>query len=159
MKIIPSYNQFLLLLRKKEIYDEGTSAISIWIGGKLNISPKKVDYVIDGYTGVIGDFLLPLTTESQESNPIYRKFIVDSVFSNKLATQFWSKSDLLESKSNVSGKTGKYENWKAKYMYDSITLSSAIYDIDGDKSLSSKQKAEKKRELRKLLNEYYHTVS
>lgn len=142
---------------KSKIYDETTSAIGIWIGDKFNISPKKVDYIIDAYTGVIGDFLLPMTAQASQGNPLFKNFMVDSVFSNRLATDFWDKSTNMEARSNVKGgkATEKYEDWKSTYMYDALTLSNAITDIDSDKSLTKKEKREMKRELRKELNKYY----
>jgi len=143
--------------KKSEIFDETTSAIGIWIGDKFNMSPKKVDYIIDAYTGVIGDFLLPATAEASFQNPMYKNFIVDSVFSNKLATEFWEKNADLEAYSNVYGeeKTTEYDNWKSNYMYDAMTINQAITDIDSDKNLTKAQKLEMKRELRKTLNKFY----
>lgn len=142
---------------KSEIYDATTSAIAIWIGDKVNMSPKKIDYIIDSYTGVIGDVLLPMTAEASNGNPLFKNFILDSVFSNKLATTFWEKSTTLEAYSEARGgeHSTKYEDWKAEYMYDALTINRAINDIDADKSLTKKEKAELKRELRKGLNKYY----
>lgn len=143
--------------RTSEIYDETTSAISIWIGKKTGISPKKIDYIIDGYTGVIGDFLIPATAEASSGNPLYKNFILDSVFSNKLSTQFWDMNASLEARSNVgiAKDKNKYENWKAEYMYDALTINQAIRDLDSDKKLTKAEKLAKKRELKKGLNRYY----
>jgi len=49
-----------------ERYDERTSEVSKLIGGALNISPVKLDYLIRGYTGS-----LPLAVASL-ANPILR---------------------------------------------------------------------------------------
>lgn len=140
-----------------EIYDSTTSAVSIWIGDKMNMSPKKVDYIIDAYTGVIGDFLLPMTAEASSGNPLYKNFILDSVFSNKLSTTFWDKNAKLEALAEVNEGEDKkkFEEWKSTYMYDALTLNQAIKDIDADKNLTKKQKLEIKRELRKGLNKFY----
>ena len=142
---------------RSKIYDETTSAIAIWIGDKLNWSPKKIDYIIDAYTGCIGDILLPMTAEASSGNPLYKNFILDSVFSNKLSTSFWDKNANLEAYSNAKGGeySEKYEEWKAEYMYDALIINQAIHDIDSDKNLTRKQKLEMKRELRKGLNKYY----
>lgn len=142
---------------RSKIFDETTSAISIWIGDKLNMSPKKIDYIIDGYTGVIGDFLLPATAQASNGNPLYKNFILDSVFSNKLATEFWEKNTTLEAYSEARGgeHTSKFNDWKAEYMYDALTINQAIHDIDNNKNLTKEQKLQKKRELKKGLNQYY----
>ena len=39
-------------------YDSSIDKASIWIGKKLGISPYKVNYVIDQYSGGIGDMIL-----------------------------------------------------------------------------------------------------
>lgn len=145
--------------RQSEIYDETTSAIGILVGEKFNVSPKKVDYILDAYTGVIGDFALPMTTEAANNNPIYKKFVIDSVFSNKLATNFWDKNARLEAGKNVEKKgnkaSDKYDKWKAEYLYDASTLNQAIHDVDADKNLSKNEKLKLKRSLRKGLNDFY----
>ena len=50
-----------------EQYDESTDALSKWIGGKLNVSPYKVNYLLDQYSGGLGDVLLPMMTPEAES--------------------------------------------------------------------------------------------
>ena len=36
------------------------------VGKALGISPKKLNYVLDQYSGVLGDFLLPVLTPQAE---------------------------------------------------------------------------------------------
>ena len=40
-----------------EQYDETTDSISIWLGKKLNLSPYKINYVLDQYSGALGDYI------------------------------------------------------------------------------------------------------
>ena len=143
-----------------KIYDSTTSAIAIWIGGKTNISPKKIDYIIDAYTGVIGDIALPYTAEASQGNPLAKKFIMDSVFSNDLSTSFWDKNANMESMSKVKGgkNTDKYNDWKSTYMYDALTLNDAVKAIDADKNLTKAEKAKLKRGIKIQLNNVYRSA-
>jgi hypothetical protein len=49
-------------LPSAEQYDESTDSISKAIGNTFNISPMKVNYLLDQYTGLVGDMILPALT-------------------------------------------------------------------------------------------------
>lgn len=85
--------QRLRSLPPGERYDESTDAISKAIGGFFNLSPKKINYLLDSYTGAIGEYGLPLITPKAEGNPFVNSFVVDSVMSNKYSSQFYDKLD------------------------------------------------------------------
>ena len=53
-------NQRLQSYAPGQRYDSSTDVFSKAVGGALGISPKKLNYVLDQYSGVVGDFLLPL---------------------------------------------------------------------------------------------------
>lgn len=84
-------------------YDERTSELAKFIGQfstnfvKGGTSPKQIDYLIDAYTGIIGDFLIPSTTKG--GNPqsvIERQFVADPLYSNKTLTEFYENYDRLQ---------------------------------------------------------------
>ena len=50
--------------RPSSRYDSDTSEISKAIGKLFNYSPKRINYLLEQYTGVVGDIILPLTAES-----------------------------------------------------------------------------------------------
>ena len=54
--------------RPEDRYDEKTDELSKAIGKLFKVSPKKVNYLLDQYTGVIGDLLLPLITPATKSS-------------------------------------------------------------------------------------------
>ena len=60
-------------IEPKKRYDESTSSIAIAMGKVLNYSPKKIHYLLDQYSGVIGDFILPATTKRAEKRFPKRK--------------------------------------------------------------------------------------
>lgn len=84
----------------EEEYDVKTDDLSKWLGKTFHYSPKKINYIIDQYSGVIGDFALPIGTKYAESksdsrlyqalvNPALNKFTTNSVTSSKAQQQFY----------------------------------------------------------------------
>ena len=154
----------------KDRYDEGTTAVAIWLGQTpvakaMKLSPKKIDNIMDSYLGMIYDFGISQTSQKNrgsiglKSNPFVNQFIKDSVFSNKESTKFWDNFSQMEKGINSKSLTDKqkekkkqeFENLKSTYYYDICTLSEAISDATLDKSVPQS----KVREMRKELNRLY----
>lgn len=82
-------------------YDESTDAFSIWLGeitrhgknGIEGLSPKKVNYLIDQYSGFIGDWLLPALSKKADVPAVVKAFVVDSVRQNRLGSDFYDALD------------------------------------------------------------------
>lgn len=81
-------------------YDSKTDEFSKWLGKKLHKSPKKINYVLDQYTGVIGDIILPLATKYTNTpmdnkaaqaflSPLQNKFTTNDIMSNKSQSEFY----------------------------------------------------------------------
>ena len=49
----------------------------------------KINYLLDSYTGVIGDFVLPLTNKAAEKDPFTKRFTLDSKIQNKYNDEFY----------------------------------------------------------------------
>lgn len=98
--IVPGYMEDL----SPELqYDEKTSAPAIWAGGKLDISPKMLDYIFKSYTGFIGDIGIPATSEGQGQSKLQRAgevlkktYIADPVYSNDTVSNFYDEKDKLD---------------------------------------------------------------
>lgn len=154
----------------KDRYDEGTTAVAIWLGQTpvakaMKLSPKKIDNIMDSYLGMIYDFGISQTSQKNrgsiglKNNPFVNQFIKDSVFSNKESTKFWDNFSEMEKGINSKSLTDKqkekkkqeFENLKSVYYYDICTLSEAISDATLDKSVPQS----KVREMRKELNRLY----
>lgn len=108
-----------------EQFDETTDSLSKWLGEKLNISPYKINYVLDQYSGALGDTFLPMMTQEAERGnekwwgdliaPISDKFTTDSVLKNQNVSDFYDKKDELAVSANASGATDE-DVLKYKYM-------------------------------------------
>lgn len=140
---------------KAEQYDETTDSLSIWLGKKLNVSPYKINYLLDQYGGGISDVALPLMTKQAENNPIEDKFTTDSVMKNKYAGDFFETADKLKVNANSSNAT---DEDKIKYKYISSIQNdlSELYTKKREiqnSNLSDKNKKEQLKEVQKQINE------
>lgn len=107
-----------------EQYDEKTDSISKWLGETFNLSPYKINYLLNQYSGGIGDFFLPMLTPRAESGddsflgtitaPFRDKFTTDSVLNSQTVSDFYDTCDELEVRANAKDAT---EEDVFKYMY------------------------------------------
>lgn len=98
-----------------EQYDESTDVISKWIGEMTGMSPYRINYILDQYSGGFGDVILPMLTSEAESGsdtiggkliaPLADKFTVDSTMKNQYVSDFYDKVDELEINSNSQNAT------------------------------------------------------
>ncbi|MDD7289974.1 MAG: hypothetical protein PUH00_09685, partial [Clostridiales bacterium] len=148
-------SQRLRSYRPGERYDEKTDMVSKAIGGALGLSPKKINYLLDQYTGVVGDLALPLLTPTQTTgkNPLTKSFVLDSVTSNKLSQEFYRVSDELKynvsDEDPVSAVVQKYWN---KMGEEVSALNKEIRKMESSKALDSKARRDKIWELKAQVN-------
>ena len=134
--------------------DESTDKLSKFLGEKLNISPKKINYVLDQYSGGIGDVILPMLTPQAENNILEDKFTTDSIMKNKHVSQYYSLLEDLEKNKNSEKAT---DEDKLKYMYlsgsskDLGELYQEKRDIQNS-DLSDKEKKIQVRDIQKEIN-------
>ena len=148
-------NTRLKKLPTAEQYDESTDNLSKFLGKNLNISPKKINYVLDQYSGGVGDVVLPMMTPQAENDILEDKFTTDSVIKNKNVSQYYSEMEKLEKTKNSTKATDE-DKIKYKYFTDS---SSNISDLYGKKrdiqnsDMSDKDKKEQVRNIQKQIND------
>ena len=164
-EIVPSRLQDL---PTEEQFDESTDAFSKWLGEHFDpfeLGPYRINYLLDQYSGGIGDTLLPMATPEAESGdntlagnllaPWKKELTTDSVLNNKNPGNFYELKDELEVKSN--GKNATDED-KMRSMYlDSVSWE--MGDLYAQKreiqssNLSDDQKYAKVREIQEQINE------
>lgn len=126
-----------------ERYDEDTDKFSRWLGKTLGLSPKKINYLLEQYTGVIGDVLLPLMTPASERDMFSAAFTIDSVASNRLSEDFYDTLDELTYQRNSVNADGSdqviYRYWNKQA--DTISdVNAKIREIEADENLSDAEK-------------------
>lgn len=77
--------------KPSERYDESTSNIAIWLGKVFNYSPKKIDYLLDQYGGILTDIVLPATTMQAESGIVSKNLLANSTINSRWSTEFYSQ--------------------------------------------------------------------
>lgn len=140
-------------VRPEDRYDESTSSIAIAIGKVIKYSPKKIHYLIDQYSGVIGDFLLPATTQKAEKDFFSGNFTLDPVTSNKISNQFYKIYDEVQYSKTDGDVKAQYQ---VKYLNKVKSATSELYkEINAIQSsdLSSVEKLQQTRVLRIMINE------
>lgn len=137
-----------------EQYDEKTDNLSKIIGKYTGISPKKINYVLDQYSGGIGDVLLPMMTPQAENNILEDKFTTDAILKNKNVSKYYEEVDNLEKNKNSENATDN-DILKYKYMTE---VSKDLSDLYSEKrniensNLSDKEKKVKVRKVQKEIN-------
>lgn len=139
--------------RPEDRYDEKTDELSKAIGKLFKVSPKKVNYLLDQYTGVIGDLLLPLITPATKSShwllaAPQAAFTIDTTSTNKTTGEYYDLLDDLKYDANDgdigAGITRKYVSHAGDEVNDYYQQ---IRAIQSDENLT---KAEKNRLVRAL---------
>ena len=135
-----------------------------WLGEKLGISPYKLNYVLDQYTGGLGDIFLPMITEEATStadNPVEYlsswvkdEFSTDSTTKNKYVSDFYSKNDELKVNAN-SAKATDEDLIKKKYMSGISSEMAELYKERREvqsSNLSKEQKYKKAQTIKDEIN-------
>ena len=145
--------------RPEDRYDEKTDELSKAIGKLFKVSPKKVNYLLDQYSGVIGDILLPLMTPATSAKskllaaPM-AAFTIDTTSTNKTIGEYYDLLDELKYDANDgdigAGITRKYVSHAGDEVNDYYQQ---IRAIQNDKSLSDGEKNRIVRALKSQLIE------
>lgn len=147
-------------------YDESTDAFSIWLGeitrhgknGIEGLSPKKVNYLIDQYSGFIGDWVLPALSKKADVPAVVKAFVVDSVRQNRLGSDFYDALDEAKQVKDTEFATAA-DDATYSYLYKQSKAASEITkqlkEIYNSGEKTRKEKMSEARDLLELRNEIY----
>lgn len=136
-------------------YDETTDNFSKWLGKQIKVSPKKINYLIDQYSGGVGDIMLPMITPQAKQNVFVDKFTTDSVLKNKNVSKFYETLEKQTQIANDNFATDEDE-LQLKYL---TSISKEMSDLYKEKrqvqmsNISNKEKTQKVREIQEKINE------
>ena len=169
-KIIP---QSMEKKKAEKQYNEKTDKLSRKISEEVNknellkrIIPKNfrsamgINYLIDQYSGAIGDVGLPYITPKATSKdrnpiaaPILDKFTTDVIYNNKNVGAFYDTMNQLaeEDETPLDRAKNKYMNSKSYALSD---LYKKQRNIQSNENLSKAEKYEKAREVQKEINKF-----
>lgn len=150
----------LLEEKVEDQYDENTDEFSKWLGKKLKISPKRINYVLDQYSGVIGDMFLPQITNSAKTktnipglNIIEKDLTINSAYSNKSTNNFYDAFNKLDKNKDNTIEDNAKKNYLNDRKKELKELRQQKKDIQNDNTLSHKEKYEQSLEIQKKINE------
>lgn len=142
-------------------YDEKTTEIAKWIGkaaadisGTEGWSPKEIDFLINTYTGIIGDIVQPAATIGGKPGKfVTTQFIADPVYSNQTVTNFYDNYNKVQkaaANNNILNRIPSKvqtpdERLESKFRKASDTISQI------NKQIRQTQDEEAIRELRKQI--------
>ena len=150
-------------------YDESTDAFSIWLGeitrhgknGIEGLSPKKVNYLIDQYSGFIGDWVLPALSKKADVPAVVKAFVVDSVRQNRLGSDFYDALDEAKQVKETELATAA-DDATYSYLYKQSKAASEITkqlkEIYNSGEKTRKEKMSEARDLLELRNEIYRNA-
>lgn len=135
-----------------ERYDSSTDVFSKAVGKALGISPKKLNYVLDQYSGVLGDFLLPELTPQAERGMFEKAFTVDAMSSNRVSGDFYEEADELKYAKNAGDvASGVVSRWWSKQQTACSDLWKQIREVEASTELSNSEKKKQTRELKAIV--------
>lgn len=140
-------SQRFMNVRPKDRYDETTSKIAITIGQALNKSPKKIHYVLDQYTGIFGDVILPATSQKGYESPGKKTITVDTTKNSKFGKNFYS---LIEKLTYDKTDGDLKASAKLRYLNKVKASVSELYNEQRKITISDLPKDEKEMRIRTL---------
>lgn len=142
-----------------EQYDETTDSISKWLGELTGQSPYKINYLLDQYSGGLGDVILPMLTPESDGGgflaPFTDKFTTDSVMKNQNVSDFYTTVDELTKASNSMNATDE-DILKSKYMNSVSSELGELYqqkrEIQNDSYYTDAEKDKLVRDIQKEID-------
>lgn len=151
---------------------EKTTDLAKFVGGKLKMSPIKVDYLLRAYGGDIARYILPATSEAGGGNfkdAALKNFMTDPVYTNTLADDYYDAVSRYETaEENFSQEDVPYPEWYNEDLAKRVTgkgkssiagqlkaLSDQKKEITAKTYLSRQEKADQIRDVQMKINEVY----
>lgn len=142
-----------------EQYDESTDALSKWLGEKIDVSPYKLNYLLNQYSGGAGDVLLPMMTPEAERGdnsilgnfiaPFKDKFTTDGVLNNQNISDFYDAKQEMTTNAKSSKATDD-DVLKNKYLNAVNDEISELYKQKREVQNSNLSDAEKYEQVRDI---------
>lgn len=146
--------------RPSEQYEKSTSNISKWLGKVFNVSPLKIEYILDQYSGIVGDILLPMTSDEGGFDKLKQivkdQYLIDPTEKNKYSSDFYNyREQVLYDKTDGDA----IATIQASYMTTAVSeikeLRAQIEEIENNSNLSADEKDSQTKTIRVMINASY----
>jgi len=152
--IIPEY---MKNMSPGQQYDEKTSSLAKKLGeiSPDKISPKKVDYLVKNYLGIIGQLGIPALSEGSTADTVKRIFTADPAYSNDVMQKFYEKKqelDTVRADSKQTGDAVEKNDEKLRKLFGKVSElisdnRTAARDIEKNKLLSDEGRKQRLRDI------------
>ena len=144
-------NRSMQSLPIQERYDNNTSAIAKMLAKlPLGVSPKKWHYLLDQYSGIIGDVVLPLTSKNKDLSGL-SGLTTNSLDNNKYTNKYYNVMEELEQAKNSDNGTA-VDKAKMRYFNNMNSKISELYKAK--KSTTDKEEQTAIDRINVLLENY-----
>lgn len=145
--------------RPSEQYEKNTSYIARWLGKITNTSPLKIQYLLDQYTGIVGDILLPMTSDEAGTDKLVRlvkdQYLIDPVEKSKYSSDFYNyREQIMFDKTSGDAITTIQASYLNTANREIKELQDQIKTLD-EKDLSASEKSAEERTIRVMINASY----
>ena len=127
----------------------GISRISGWLGHAINVSPKKIDYIINSETGVLGKINRTYFTPSSKDDKaamysfgVLGTYVKDSLFSTDNLNMFYDNKEKADKQANG------YPSADTTYLSNKYTQASGVLSVL-NKMYKENSQTDEGREIRK----------
>jgi hypothetical protein len=91
-------------------YDETTNDMFIWLGARLGVSPKRLEYLYDQYTGYAGQLLMAVTDGDNALkttvNTFHKRLTIDPAYTNDISSAYSDNKAFISQLQKTISKTG-----------------------------------------------------
>lgn len=91
-------------------YDETTNDMFIWLGTRLGVSPKRLEYLYDQYTGYAGQLLMAVTDGDNALkttvNTFHKRLTIDPAYTNDISSAYSDNKAFISQLQKTISKTG-----------------------------------------------------
>lgn len=143
-------------------YSGSTSKVSTALGGLLNVSPMKLDYILTDNTGYVGQLITNLLRNDGKVNlGFLNKFSIDSVYSTDEANIFYDRKEKYDTgAASYKATFGENEKYSSSDVYGSYKYAKIASTYSSlNKFMKAEGNKDLSRSMKSSMNDFLKAVN
>ena len=143
-------------------YNGSTSKVSTALGGLLNVSPMKLDYILTDNTGYVGQLITNLLRNDGKVNlGFLNKFSIDSVYSTDEANIFYDRKEKYDTgAASYKATFGENEKYSSSDVYGSYKYAKIASTYSSlNKFMKAEGNKDLSRSMKSSMNDFLKAVN
>ena len=143
-------------------YSGSTSKVSTALGGLLNVSPMKLDYILTDNTGYVGQLITNLLRNDGKVNlGLLNKFSIDSVYSTDEANIFYDRKEKYDTgAASYKATFGENEKYSSSDVYGSYKYAKIASTYSSlNKFMKAEGNKDLSRSMKSSMNDFLKAVN